>query len=58
MKNTNITPKKYKQKYKKNTVPKVREIQTKTQILRGDTETQIGNCLFSEPTIVFIQKCS
>ena len=44
--NTNITPEKYKQKYKKNTVPKVREIQTKTQILRGDTETQIGSCLF------------
>ena len=44
--NTNITPKKYKQKYKKNTVANAREIQTEIQIQRGDTETQMGSCHF------------
>ena len=56
--NTNITPKKYKKKCKNNTVANAREIQTKIQIQRGDTETQMGSCLFSEPTIVFVQKYS
>ena len=56
--NTNITPKKYKQKYKKNTVAMLEKYRQKYKYKEGIQRHKWGVAFFSEPTIVFVQKYS